>query len=182
MPKQKKSPQYGQLRETKSQNEVDKLLAQPRTIPTSCVQDRDTTLTTFSPCNPNDIHSHSEWFYHCSAWNTVQEKGHVGTGGECLGLEVTKKWEYVLNFYNKHKLAAFCSITAERINTIYPQKWMEKNSVVDTVYTTGESQYVKLYIKCDGCECNTDNFEDWIQHGQPSNDCTNQFGKPQFLK
>lgn len=67
-----------------------------------------------------------------------------------------------------------------------PQKWMfdevdgSKKSVIDTSYRTGHLQHVVLYLKCDGCECNTSNFEDWIVHGEPGSECTDFFEKPAF--
>ncbi len=158
------------------------------TIPKSCLESRCETNSTFSPCNPNEIHSHDLWSYDCSAWNTTQDKGHCGKGGECLGSIHTRKWKDVVDFYNLHKDAKSCTINAQREIWIKPQKWTidkttdKRVSIVDESYITGHAQYVTLYIKCDGCECNASNFENWMLYGEPTQKCTDQHGKPQFYK
>jgi hypothetical protein len=157
-----------------SAEKVDSLLKQPRIIPKTCLDERSTQLITFHPCHPAKPHIHKKWIYHCSAWG-LQGKGHCGTSGTCYGLECNSKWINVLKFYNMHKDKEYCSINAERMIET-------KESTTDYTCTVGESQYVTLYIKCDGCECNAENFQDWIVLGEPSNKCTNEFCEPENVR
>ena len=176
---------YGNGRKSDDLNKVEKLMAQTRTIPQSCQEKRDTTLITFRPCNPDSIHTHDMWHYTYSAWDSVQEKGHCGTGGKCLGFGRASNFMYAMNFYLEHKNAKYCIINAMRMMSEKPQKWVTindcKQSVIDTSHTTGNTQYVTLYLKCDGCGCNTSNFEDWMSCGEPSSQCTNELCKPSFV-
>src|SRR6266567_5132128 len=95
---------------------VEELLKQPRIIPQSCCEYRSTQLITFHPCNPVETHEHADWVYDCSAWSTVQTKGHCGVGGTCVGGRSTTDWKAVVQFYQDHKDAQHCSITAQRLS------------------------------------------------------------------
>lgn len=101
---------YNECRANDSLNEVDLLMLKDRIIPSSCLDMRDARLINFQPCNPGSIHSHEKWRYDYSAWDTVQRKGHSGTGGSCLDLGQTCIFEDVVKFYNKHKDAKYCCI------------------------------------------------------------------------
>jgi hypothetical protein len=155
-----------------SAEKVDLLLKQPRIIPKTCCDNRSTQLITFHPCHPLKIHTHGKWTYECSAWN-LQDKGHCGTGGQCYCIIQTSDWNKVLDFYNMYKDKEYCSINAQR---------QSNSKEINEHYTctVGTTQYVTLYIKCDGCECNNDNFEDWIVLGKPSKQCTDELCKPNF--
>lgn len=150
-------------------NEVEILHQQPRIIPQSCCDTRSTQLSTFHPCNPRTLHKHGRWTYDCSAWETVQEKGHVGTGGRCVGGKSTTHWDDVLSFYREHRTAAYCSITAQRMI------WTSETNA-----QVGSTQYVTLYLKCVGCECTNDRVEDWVALGRPTDLCTDARCKPVF--
>ena len=194
---------------TRGRQRVDRLVNAPRILPTSCLDKRDTRLITFHPCNPSTFHCHGteegnrtpwtgehfpagqspSWLYDMSAWATVQPKGHSGTGGVCVGLEQTEKWADVVAFYDKHKLAIYCSITAEREvwtqqNRIVLDKQTNELSHIDTAGAVASaggsalSQYATLYLRCVGCGCVDGIFEDWVARGEPSPGCTDHTGKP----
>jgi hypothetical protein len=112
----------------------------------------------------------------------VQKKGHCGTGGECRGMLRSKKWKDVYLFYEKNKDAAYCAINAQREIDIRPQVYDKEQGMWkrDMSYRTGATQYATLYLKCDGCGCDTSNMEDWMLLGMPTNGCTNEDGKPCF--
>jgi hypothetical protein len=92
------------------------------------------------------------WNYNMRAW-PMQERGHVEVSGQCLGLESTDKWSDVIAFYERHKNADYCRITAARVvyfGTSKIETW----------------QNVCLYVRCVGCDA-TD-MPDWVVCGQPS--------------
>ena len=192
-----------------SDNDVDRLMAAPRIIPASCVDQCDTRLITFRACNPSTFHYHgtegghrtlwvgdhfpagqsASWMYDMTAWDTVQRKGHSDTGGSCLGMEQTETWSDVVAFYNKHRLANYCSITAERMvwtkgNTIVLDEKTHKFSHIDKTGdvkdagVSGMSQYATLYLRCVGCACVDGVLEDLVARGEPSPGCTDHLGKP----
>ena len=140
----------------------------------TCRDDNSPHSYIFHPCDPAVKHTHGSdgnydrdavapWSFEMSAWATVQERGHSGTGGQCLGLEWTKDWNNVLLFYYEHKDANYCSIMAQR------QTYVD-SSTAAYVCHTGTTQYVQIFKRCIGCGL-TD-FPDWVIRGQPSARCT----------
>ena len=193
------------------ENDVDKLVNAARIIPKSCLEYRDSPFdklacvqssgisftrnrrwtsyamdSEFSPAGQS-----KSWVYDMSAWDTIQEKGHGGTGGSCIGMEHTEKWSEVVAFYNKHRLAKYCSITAERMvwtkqkDIILDEKTGKFSHYDDTkdvkdANVCGSSQYAKLYLRCVGCGCADESMlPDWVANWwNRLPGCTDASGKP----